>query len=69
MIDAGLDGMDWRKSSYSNSINCVEVAYAAPDAILVRDSKTRDAGHLTFTRAEWREFVLGAECVSSDLDT
>jgi hypothetical protein len=42
----------WRKSSYSISqANCVELA-ATPDAVLLRDSKHPDAGHLILTRAQ-----------------
>lgn len=58
MFDADLASLDWRKSSYSATNGCVEVAHAALDAILVRDSKARNVGHLTFTRAEWRTFIV-----------
>ena len=50
MFDADLASLDWRKSSYSATNGCVEVAHAALDAILVRDSKARNVGHLTFAR-------------------
>ena len=48
----------WRKSSYSESGNpqCVEVA-AAADAVGVRDTKNRDAGHLEVSRSAWKTFV------------
>jgi hypothetical protein len=46
----------WLTSSYSNpSGNCVEVA--RPAEVLVRDSKNRDAGHLTFTAEAWTAFI------------
>jgi uncharacterized protein DUF397 len=48
----------WRKSSKSNSQGCVEVA-AMGDAILVRDTKNREAGTLTFTEKEWLAFLEG----------
>ena len=56
-----VDAPEWRKSSYS-VLNgaCTEVA-AVPTAddymIAVRDSKNPDAGHLTFTPAEWDTFL------------
>lgn len=47
----------WRKASYSNgSGDCVEVADAA-SVVLVRDTKTRDGGTLTFTADAWRAFT------------
>ncbi|WP_308423985.1 DUF397 domain-containing protein [Saccharopolyspora thermophila] len=37
---------------------CVEVA-VTPEAIGVRDSKNRAAGHLTVTGAQWSTFLRG----------
>ncbi|MEY9213200.1 DUF397 domain-containing protein [Thermobifida halotolerans] len=46
----------WRKSSYSvGESNCVEVA-ETPRAVLVRDTRHRDLGHLGFSPAEWAAF-------------
>ncbi|MGX7676003.1 DUF397 domain-containing protein [Plantactinospora sp. DSM 117369] len=49
----------WRKSTRSNgsSGNCVEVADNLPVRVLVRDTKDRDGGTLTFGPAAWRAFV------------
>ena len=49
----------WRKSSRSNgsSGNCVEVADNLPGRVLVRDTKDRDGGTLTFEPAAWSAFV------------
>ncbi|MGN9775974.1 DUF397 domain-containing protein [Micromonospora sp. H33] len=49
----------WHKSSRSSSNggNCVEVADNLPGVVLVRDTKDRDGGTLTFTPAAWRAFV------------
>lgn len=54
-----LSGARWRKSSRSNGQggNCVEVADNLSGVVLVRDSKDRDGGTLTFTPAAWRSFV------------
>jgi hypothetical protein len=50
----------WRKSSYSsNGENCVEVA-PVPDLVLVRDSKSRDAGVIEFAVPAWVAFVVSA---------
>lgn len=47
----------WRKSSYSaNGANCVEAGQARR-AILVRDTKDRDQGSLSFTPRVWASFT------------
>ncbi|WP_406220924.1 DUF397 domain-containing protein [Streptomyces decoyicus] len=48
---------EWKKSSYSSQENgnCVETA-TSPDAIRVRDSKTKK-DILTFTPDAWTSFV------------
>ena len=50
----------WRKSSASGTGNCVEVA-SAGQSILVRDTKNRADGVLTFTATEWQAFVAGVQ--------
>ena len=49
----------WRKSTRSNgnSGDCVEVADNLPGRVLVRDTKNRDGGTLTFAPHAWRSFV------------
>lgn len=49
----------WRKSSRSGSNEgaCVEVADNLPGRVLVRDTKDRSGGTLTFSPAAWRSFV------------
>jgi Domain of unknown function (DUF397) len=53
------DSLDWRKSSLSNSIGCLEFA-ADGDSVLIRDSKHRGGPVLSFSRLEWRQFVDAA---------
>jgi hypothetical protein len=56
-----IDGLSWRKSSYSggNGGACVEVA-ASGAMILVRDTKDRGRGPVQrYTPAAWRAFVTG----------
>lgn len=57
MHAADLDGLNWRKSSYSGgtSGNCVAMA-RTPDAMAVRDSKHPDGPILIFAAAAWRAF-------------
>ena len=54
-----LTGATWRKSTRStnNGGDCVEVADNLPGRVLVRDTKDRDGGTLTFGPAAWRAFV------------
>ncbi|WBB77515.1 DUF397 domain-containing protein [Micromonospora sp. WMMD882] len=54
-----MTGVQWRKStkSGSNGGACVEVADDLPGVVLVRDTKDRDNGMLTFTPSAWRAFV------------
>ncbi|MEU4556287.1 DUF397 domain-containing protein [Micromonospora violae] len=54
-----LTGAQWRKSTKSgnNGGSCVEVADNLPGVVLVRDTKDRDGGMLTFEPAAWSGFV------------
>lgn len=54
-----LVGAQWRKSTRSgnNGGACVEVADNLPGRVLVRDSKDRNGGTLTFDAVAWRSFV------------
>ncbi|HZD37102.1 MAG TPA: DUF397 domain-containing protein [Actinomycetes bacterium] len=56
MVD--LEHAIWRKSSYSGSNGCVEVAFVDGN-VAVRDSKNRQGPVLVFTPVEWDAFVTG----------
>ena len=47
---------EWRKSSYSSSGNCVEVA-GVRGGIKVRDTKNRDGSVLRFDARTWQRFT------------
>ena len=49
-----MEGMNWRKSSYSGNSggNCTEVA-TVPGMVLVRDSKDPHGPVLAFRREAW----------------
>jgi hypothetical protein len=57
MEAAGLSRAEWRKSSYSGTNgNCVEVA-DAERVVMVRDTKDRDGGTVTFAPGAWTNFT------------
>ncbi|MFC4054818.1 DUF397 domain-containing protein [Actinomadura syzygii] len=67
MADAEFSRAVWRKSRRSNNGgNCVEVADLMP-RIGVRDSKTPNAGHLSFTPETWAAFIADARDGHFDL--
>ncbi|WP_017556287.1 DUF397 domain-containing protein [Nocardiopsis baichengensis] len=55
-----MEQLAWHTSTYSpNGSNCVEVREHAYGAN-VRDTKHRDADHLSFPASEWQAFLAGA---------
>ena len=48
----------WRKSTSSETSNCVEVRFHGPH-VFVRDSKNQAGAVLSFTESEWSAFVAG----------
>ncbi|WP_433347539.1 DUF397 domain-containing protein [Micromonospora sp. CA-111912] len=54
-----LTAARWRTATRSsnNGGDCVEVADNLAGRVLVRDSKDRDGGTLSFAPAAWRAFV------------
>lgn len=59
LYSADLSAAAWRKSSFSASDNCLEVA-SVSGGVALRDSKNSSRGPLLFTDHEWRAFVRGA---------
>ncbi|MFY1698584.1 DUF397 domain-containing protein [Solwaraspora sp. WMMA2101] len=57
----------WRKSSRSanGGNSCVEVADNLSGRVLVRDTKDRDGGTLTFGPAAWSAFVESTKDTST----
>jgi hypothetical protein len=53
--------LEWYKSSYSESGNCVELARLPNRSLAVRDSKDRRGATLTFTPSEWCAFLAGVK--------
>lgn len=56
MLDADSWAHTFRKSSFSESGNCVEVANN-DSSVLVRDSKCCDVEALSFSPSAWHEFL------------
>jgi hypothetical protein len=55
-------GSGWRKSSASGTTNCVEVSFGdTGEGILVRNSRSPEAGTLCFTPSEWEAFLVGVK--------
>jgi hypothetical protein len=50
----------WRKSSFSQNGDCVEVNFSREE-VLVRDSKHPDQGILAFSPSEWSTFIASIQ--------
>lgn len=52
-----MDGVNWRKSTYSgNGEACVELG-GTPGGVAVRDTTDRDGAILTVNHAAWTAFL------------
>ncbi|WP_079404681.1 DUF397 domain-containing protein [Streptomyces sp. 3211] len=59
-----VNGLSWRKSSYSNSesASCIEVSDDLPGIVPVRDTKLAGAGPvLVFGAATWVSFIRAVQ--------
>jgi hypothetical protein len=59
------DEPQFRKSSFSPTDNCVEVAHH-DGRMLVRDSKDQTGPVLTFNQTEWAAFLAGVHAGEFD---
>lgn len=59
-VQEGHTNLTWRTALSCNGGTCVKVA-AAGQMIVVGDSKTPNGPILSYTSAEWREFVSGVK--------
>ena len=60
-----MKNLNFLKSSFSESLNCVEVA-GHDGTVFVRDSKNPDGPGLTFNSAEWEAFTSGVRAAEFD---
>jgi hypothetical protein len=56
MLSIDRTAVTWRKSSFSESGNCIEVA-AQDRSVLIRDSKNPEKGMLAVSSLAWRTFI------------
>ncbi|MGH9210558.1 MAG: DUF397 domain-containing protein [Acidimicrobiales bacterium] len=55
------ESLDWRKSSYSQEGNCVELAALPGGDVAMRNSKRPASGVVVFTRSVISAFLQGAK--------
>lgn len=55
----------WRKSTFSDTTNCLEVRQVGEE-IWVRNSRDPEGSTLRYTRPEWRAFLMGARAGEFD---
>ncbi|MFI7213837.1 DUF397 domain-containing protein [Micromonospora maritima] len=69
-LSGQLAGAAWRKSTRSQTSNCVEVAPlgTGPATVALRDSKDPSGPVLLFNRAGWLGFIAGAKNGRFDLN-
>jgi hypothetical protein len=56
----------WRKSSFSQYVDCVELARLSTGEIALRNSKARGSGVVVFTPQEIKAFLKGAKAGEFD---
>jgi hypothetical protein len=60
------DNQGWKKSSFSDTTNCLEVRVLSDGSIAVRNSNHTDGGQLVFTRDEMSAWLSG--CKAGEFD-
>jgi hypothetical protein len=68
MLNTCPSTLMWRKSSFSESVNCVEVAIN-DRAVSIRDSKARNNEALSFSSSAWQEFTQAVRYSSQPTST
>jgi hypothetical protein len=58
MASGQSSNSEWRRSTFSDATNCVEIAGAGRD-VTVRNSNHPDAGTLTLSRPDLGEWLTG----------
>lgn len=62
MVTPELDGIAWRKSSFSTDTGeCIEVGWPEAAGVAVRDSKQVAGPTLAFPAANWRGFLTNID--------
>lgn len=64
----GFPAMEFIRSSFCDSDSCVEVADAAEDEVVIRNSVAPDFVVLA-TREEWFRFIQGAKAGEFDFES
>ena len=65
-LKAPLEGVEWRKSTYSEHFGNIEVAFLG-DGVAVRAAGDRQQPVLIFSREEWKKFLDGVAAGEYDL--
>jgi hypothetical protein len=60
------DNLRWKKSSFSDTANCLEMRVLGDGGIAVRNSNHTDGGQLVFTRDEMNAWLAG--CKAGEFD-
>ncbi|WP_412517445.1 DUF397 domain-containing protein [Actinomadura madurae] len=69
---SSLTAPEWRKSTHSDSADCVEVAGGSrvvETSILIRDSKDPRGGILCLSLQDWRSLIMHVKTGGFDVST
>lgn len=59
--DINRESLRWRIAKKSSTANCVEVARAAPDTVVVRNSRRPDGDMIIYPHADFNAFLAGVK--------